>query len=230
MADSISVLSAGAVAPGLMPVLDGFRRAAGCAVAVSFATAPAIAARIAAGEAPDVVIAPESVLDRLAQSGTTAGDARATLGRIGVGLMVRAGAPLPKIATAEELRGSLLAAESIVYNRASTGIYLEQLFERWGIKAVLDPKITRYPDAAAVIAHVADGTGREIGFGATTVIVEAAGRGLSFVGPLPEEIQNYTRYDAAVLAASRQQARARDLVRHLASQKARTAFAAAGIH
>ena len=44
------------------------------------------------------------------------------VGRIGVGVMVREGAPLPKIATVDELRQSLLEADSVVYNHASTGI------------------------------------------------------------------------------------------------------------
>ena len=45
--------------------------------------------------------------------------------------------------------------------------------------------------------HIAKGHGNEIGFGATTVIIENAGKGVQFAGPLPAAIQNYTAYAAA---------------------------------
>ena len=152
---------------------------------------------------------------------------RPTLGRIGVGVMVRAGAPLPKIATVEELRHSLLNAESIVFNQASTGIYIENLFKRLGIDAEVEAKITRYADFAAVRDHVANGQRIEIGFGATTVIIENAANGLRFVGPLPGEIQNYTTYTAALTANANEAARA--LLPYFATPAAKAIFAAAGI-
>ena len=86
--------------------------------------------------------------------------------------MVRGDAPLPMIGTIEEFKQSLLTAKSVVYNQASTGIYLEKLFERLGIAEHLKTKTVRYPDAAAVLDHVCKGKGDEIGFGATTVIIE----------------------------------------------------------
>jgi len=153
-AGEIRVLSAGAVEPGIVKVIDTFRRETGHDVKISFATAPAISKRAGAGETVDVVIAPPAVLDEWVKVGKAAQAERVTIGRIGVGVMVRAGAPLPKIATVDEFKQSLLSAESLVYNQASTGIYLEGLFERLGIAAQLKPKTTRYPDAAAVLRHV----------------------------------------------------------------------------
>lgn len=85
----------------------------------------------------------------------------------------------------------------MVYNQASTGIYLEKLFDRLGIGEQVKAKTTRYPDAAAVLGHISKGKTNEIGLGATTVIFEAESKGLKFVGPLPAEIQNYTTYAAA---------------------------------
>ena len=146
----ISVLSAGAVQPGMVKVIDAFRHETGHEVKVAFATAPAILKRID-GETPDVVIAPPAVLDELVKAGKATPADRVTVGRIGVGLMVRDGAPLPKIATVDEFKQSLLSAESVVYNQASTGIYLEKLFERLGIAEHLKTKTVRYPDAAAVL-------------------------------------------------------------------------------
>jgi molybdate transport system substrate-binding protein len=225
MSSAISVLSAGAVQPGLVKVIEAFRRESGHDVEITFATAPAIRKRLGAGETADVVIAPPDVLDGLAEAGKV-GD-RVTVGRIGVGVMVRDGGPLPKIATVDELKQSLIGAESVVYNQASTGIYLESLFERLGIGAEVKKKTTRYPDAAAVLDHISKGKGKEIGFGAITVIIEGGKKGLKLVGPLPPDVQNYTTYAATTVAAAGDGAR--ELVRYLTTPAAKAVFAAAGI-
>lgn len=227
MQSELKILSAGAVAPGLVKVVDAFRAETGHAVNIAFATAPAMVTRIGGGDRVDVVIAPPGVLDELA-AGKIAVATRVTVGRIGVGVMVRDGVPLPTITTVEEFRQSLRDAGSVVYNQASTGIYLDRLFERLGIAAELQAKTTRYPDFAAVRDHVAKGKGREIGLGATTVIVENAHKGIQFAGPLPAEIQNYTIYAAALLSTSASEV-AHQFLHYLASPAGRSLLAAAGI-
>jgi len=225
----ITVLSAGAVKPGLVKVIDAFRRGTGHEVKVAFATAPTILKRIGGGETVDVVIAPPAALDNLVKAGKAALAERVTVARIGVGVAVREGAPAPRIATVDEFKQSLLNAESVVYNQASTGIYLEGLFNRLGIAAQLKAKTTRYPDFAGVLDHVSKGKGNEIGLGATTVIVEAENKGLKLVGPLPAEIQNYTTYAVTVAAEGLAKDAAREFVRYLTSPAAKATFAAAGI-
>lgn len=224
----ISVLSAGAVQPGMVKVIDAFRHETGHEVKVAFATAPGILKRIDR-ETPDVVIAPPAVLDELVKAGKATPADRVTVGRIGVGLMVRDDAPLPMIGTIEEFKQSLLTTKSVVYNQASTGTYLEKLFERLGIAERLKTKTVRYPDAAAVLDHICKGKGDDIGFGATTVIIEGESKGLKFVGPLPQEIQNYTTYAATVVGAGSALNAAREFVRFLTGPVAQKVFAAAGI-
>jgi molybdate transport system substrate-binding protein len=229
VATEIKVLSAGAVEPGIVKVIDSYRRETGHDVKVTFATAPTILKRIADANIADVVIAPPAVLDEWIKAGKSASANRVTVGRIGVGVMVRNGAPVPNIGTVDDFKRSLLSAESIVYNQASTGIYLETLFDRLEIAEPLKTKTTRYPDAAAVLNHVSKGKGQEIGLGAVTVIIEGKGKGLKFVGPLPPEIQNYTTYAAMVVADGDVSAAAQEFVRYLTSPGARKTFTAAGI-
>lgn len=197
MPGQINILSAGAVSPGLVRVIDAFRRETGDDVIVSFATAPELRKRLASGESADIVIAPPELLDELTRSGRAAAE-HVMVGRIGVGVMVRDGAPLPRIATVEELKQSLLNSESIVFNQASTGLYIDSLFKRLGIAAQSEAKIARCVDFTAVRDHVCNGQSNAIAFGATTVIVESTPMGVKFVGPLPAEIQNYTAYAAAL--------------------------------
>lgn len=223
----VTLLSAGAVEPGVAAVLDAFQRDTGQRVRVTFATAPMIRKRVTDGESADVLIAPPPVLDDLVKAGKIKGTERVTLGRVGVGVTVREGAPVPEIGTVDEFKQSLLSAESLVYNQASTGLYLEGLFERLGIAEQVKAKATRHPNGAAVFNHVLQGKGREIGFGPITEIVQYGKRGLRLVGPLPAQIQNYTSYAATVMRDGA--AEAQSLVRYIASPPARAALAAAGI-
>ena len=225
----ISVLSAGAVQPGMVKVIEAFRNASPHRVKITFATAPVILKRISARDSLDVIIAPPAVLDEWVNAAKASPGDRVTIGRIGVGVTVRDGTPQPKIATVDEFKQALLSAESVVYNQASTGIYLEKLFERLGIAEHLKTKMVRYPDAAAVLDHIGKGKGGEIGLGATTVILEGENKGLTFVGPLPQEIQNYTTYAAIVVAAGSASKAAREFVRFLTGPVAQKVFAAAGI-
>jgi molybdate transport system substrate-binding protein len=229
MAVEIKVLSAGAVKPALMKLLEAFRRETGHDVKATFATAPEIRKRLDGGETPDVVIAPPPVLDDLVKTGKARSADRVTLGRIGIGVMVRTGAPLPKISTVEEFKQSLLDTESVVYNQASTGIYLEALFDRLKVNEQLKSKTTRYPDAAPVLDKISKGKVNEIGLAATTVIIENESKGLKFVGPLPAEIQNYTPYAATVVAASGAADAALALVHYLTTSQAKAVLTAAGI-
>ena len=225
----IRMLSAGAVEPALVKVIEAFQRETGHDVKVTFATAPHIGKRLGAGETVDVVLAPAPALDDMVKAGRAVAASRVTVGRIGIGVAVRDNAPMPKIATVAEFKQSVLHAESIVYNQASTGIYLAKLFDRLGIGEQIGVKTTRYPDFAAVLAHVTKGKGNEIGLGATTVIVEGKSKGLKLVGPLPAEIQNYTTYAATSVANSAAMDAAVTLVRYLGSPEAKAIFKAAGI-
>jgi len=223
----IKILSAGAVKPGLLAVLAAFREESRREATVSFSTAPAIGERIRGGQAFDVVIAPSGVLDELTASGHLLRNDRIAIGRIGVGVLVRAGAPLPNITEVEAFKQAVKSADALVYNQASTGIYLSTLFERLGIGADLKSKSIRYPDFAGVLDHIRQGSGRELGFGATTVIVEKSASGVQYAGPLPAEIQNYTSYAAAL--SQREKRDALDFLRYLAAERARSLLEAAGI-
>ena len=225
----INVLSAGAVQPGMVKVIQLFRSASPHRVKITFATAPIILKRIGAPDGLDVVIAPPAVVDEWVKAAKATAADRVTIGRIGVGVMVRHSTPPPKITTVDNFKQALLSAESVVYNQASTGIYLEKLFARLAIAEQLESKTVRYPDAAAVLDHISKGQGVEIGLGATTVIIEGVNKGLKFVGPLPPGIQNYTTYTAATVNTGSASNAARDFVHYLAGPSAKKAFVATGI-
>ena len=227
-AAEIKVLSAGAIQPGLERVASAFGKASGHQVKIQFNTAPEIAKRMAEGYAADILIAPPAALDEQAKNGKVAGEGRVPVGRVGAGVTVRAGAPNPDIATTDALKAAVLGADTLVYNNASTGIYLDRLFARLGIADQLKAKTTRYSNGEAVMEHVIKGKGNEIGFGAMTEIRLFEPHGLKLVGPLPADIQNYTSY-AAVPMTGATSAEAQAFLAYLATPEAKKIFVSAGI-
>jgi molybdate transport system substrate-binding protein len=228
-AAEVRVLSAGAPEPGLRPAVAAFERASGHTVKLTFATAPQIRERAGTSVPFDVVIAPPAVLDDLDAAAKTAPDRarRVGIGRVGIGVAVRPGVPRPDIATTAAFTQALRDADSVVYNRASTGLYIETLLKRLNLD--LQAKTTRYPDGASVMDHVLRGQGREIGMGASTEILLKKDQGLVYVGPLPAELQNTTVYQAAAAAAPADAAAAQALLAHLANPASRAGYVAAGI-
>jgi molybdate transport system substrate-binding protein len=228
LAADIAVLSAGAIEPGIKAAATAFEKQTGHSVKITFNTAPELRKRMEANPAFDVVIAPPAVIADFAAANKLA-TARANVGRVGMGVAVRDGAPVPDISSADAVKKAVLAAESLVFNRASTGLYLEGLLKKMDVYAQIESKTTRYADGASVLEHVIKGKGSEIGFGAMTEILLYTGKGLKLVGPLPADIQNYTSYTAAPLASGQQQALAQQFVSFLSGPIGKPLFVAAGV-
>ncbi len=229
IAAEIKVFSAGAIEPGLKRAIDAFQRASGHALKVEFNTAPQLAKRLAAGDIADVLIAPPGALDQQTKDGKVVADGRVVVGKVGAGVVTRADLPSPDIATTAAFKQAVLGADSIVYNTASTGLYLEKLFERLGIADAIKAKTTRYPNGERVMEHLIHGKGNEIGFGAITEIKLFEPKGLKLAGPLPAGVQNYTTYGAALMTGAPSPQAAKAFLVFLASPEAKQAFAAGGV-
>jgi molybdate transport system substrate-binding protein len=229
MAADIKVLSAGAVEPGLVKAAEQFRRETGNRVRIQFGTAPQLEKRLAADEVADVLIAPPGLMDAQLRRNKVDEESRLIVGRVGVGVVVRAGAPEPDIGNLDRFKQSVLSADSIVYNQASTGLYLEKLLDLLGIGEQLMRKTTRYANGAQVLEHVIAGQGNELGFGAITEIRLFEAKGLKYVGPLPAQVQNYTAYAAGVMSDAPTPDVAKEFVRFLGTPAAKAIFSSAGI-
>jgi|SRR5436190_3930519 len=224
-AAEINVLSGAAVEPALLAAADLFRQRTGTIVTITFATTPDIRRLIGAGATPDVVIAPPATLDELARPGKLDSAAQVALGRVGVGVVVRDGAPRPDVSTTEALKRALIESDSVVYNRASSGLYVEGLLRRLGLAERVAAKTKRYI-GTDMIEPLIHGQGQEIAFMPVVQILNWRGRGLTLVGPLPADIQNYTTYAAAPAAGSDG---GLSFVRFLATSDAKAIFAGVGI-
>lgn len=228
-AAGLEVWSAGAMEAGLHRLIDPFARETGQPVQLTVAVPASLRQRVESGRAPDVLILPAPMMEALVRAGKVKPDGQALVGRVGVGVTVREGAPAPDISSVEQLKRALLDAESIVYNRASTGIYFDRLIERLGIADAVTGKATRYADGFGVLDHVVKGHGREIGIGAITEIKDYESKGLRLVGPLPADVQNYTSYVAGVPTAAKSPDSAAAFIRFVTTPLAKTQFAATGV-
>jgi molybdate transport system substrate-binding protein len=227
-AAEITVLSGGAIEAGLKAAAAAFEKHTGHKVDITFNTTPQMRKRVDDGGAFDVLIAPPEAIAEFARAGKVEAGG-VSVGRVGSGVAVRPGAPVPVIATAEDVKKTVLEAESIVFNRASTGLYFENLLKKWSIYGQVEGKAVRYATGAEVMAHVLKGKGKEVGFGPITEILLEKDHGLILVGPLPPEIQNYTSYVAVPMTVGTQRDVARAFVAFLGGPVGRPLFVSAGI-
>lgn len=224
---TITVLSGGAVEPGLNAAAAAFQKETGHSVKITYNTTPQMRKRVGAGDTFDVVIAPPAAVKEFAAAGKV-DEGGVNVGRVGLGVVVRPGAPVPDISNADAIKRTVLEAESIVFNRASSGLYFEELLKKMGVYGQIESKAARYATGAEVMEHVLKGKGKEVGFGPITEILQYKNKGLRLVGPLPAEIQNYTSYTAVPMKAGSNKDAAQAFVRFLGGN-GKPLFVAAGI-
>lgn len=227
-AAELTVMSGGAIEPGLRAAVAAFEKQTGHKVAITFQTTPQMTKRVAAGDSFDVIIAPPAAVRQFAAAGKVEAGG-VDVGRVGSGVAVRPGAPVPAIATADDIRKVVLEADSIVFNTASTGLYFENLLKKWGLYEQVQGKAVRYTTGAEVMKHALKGKGREVAFGPITEILLEKEHGLILVGPFPAEIQNYTSYIAVPMSAGSQKALAQQFAAFLGGPAGKPLFVAAGI-
>src|SRR5258707_8001008 len=77
--------------------------------------------RLKRGEAVDVVIVADAVLQEFIKDGLVLRQTYTPVARSAIGMAVRAGAPKPDIGTVDALKRTLLAAKSIAYSASVSG-------------------------------------------------------------------------------------------------------------
>lgn len=228
-ADQIVVMSAGALEPGLRAVVEAFEASTGHQVVVTYGTAPQLTVRLEANEPADLLMAPRAVVDRALRTGRVDADVVAPIGDVGVGIVMRQGASAPDVSTPDGLRDALVLAPGIVFNRASTGQYVERLLAQFGIEQHVAGKVERVDTGEEVMARIAAAPPGVIGFGAITEIRMLESTGIQLVAPLPAAVQNVTTYEAALRTGARAGAASRALLTFMLGAEGRRLLDGAGI-
>ncbi len=190
----------------------------------------AIPTRLARGETADVVILDGEAADELARRGLVRAGSKVDLARSRIGMVVRAGVAKPNIASVEAFRSTLLAAKSIGYSDSASGTYLSTtLFAKLGVAdqiAGKSRKVRGPPSGEPVAAVVARGE-VEIGFQQVSELMHVPG--VTFVGPIPAELQPGFSFSGAITSAARNPDAARALLRFLASPEVTSTLLKAGL-
>ncbi|MCC6531895.1 MAG: substrate-binding domain-containing protein [Burkholderiales bacterium] len=226
--ETLKVLSAGAVEPGLVAAARAYEQKGGLRVDIDWATTPTIRRRLEAGERADVLVVPAAAADDFIAAGRVDATTRLRIGAVGVGVAVRSGDAAPDIASPEAFVRALLAAESVIFTRATSGIYVESLLERLGLYAELLPRITRFTTGPEMIDHLIHSRGHVLCMGAIVELLMFVDKGIAYVGALPGPLQQRTAYDAVAMAAADPE-HARAFLRHLDLPDSRVLFTACGV-
>jgi molybdate transport system substrate-binding protein len=191
-----------------------YERSTGHKLTVLTDVAAVMKRRIEQGEPFDLAVLVDFQADELIRQGLLVPGSRADVMKAGIGLAVKRGAVKPDISTVAAFKQTLLDAKSITYLKegASTR-HLVKVLAQLGIADALEGKTVK-PATESVSEMVAAGEA-EIGIIVIPNILSVPGAEL--VGPLPDEIQSYITFTAAVSLQSANQSAAREVIKLMQS-------------
>jgi molybdate transport system substrate-binding protein len=193
-AAEIKAFFTGAARRSLAELVPQFERASGHKVAGEYALPPDLVKRIDAGEPFDVIVLSYDV-EALVTRGKVTADSRTVLGRIGVGVAIRQGAPKPDFRTVEAFKRALLNAKAIgTSGEGSSGRYVASLIERLGIAEEVRPKI-RSGGPGASVQLLSRG---EVDFVVSGLPPLVGAPNIEWLGYLPAEINNWLLFTGGV--------------------------------
>ena len=220
----MKVFSSLAVKAAYLELVPQFESSSGRKVDTEWVGMADIRKRIGAGEAPDLVIGSGALIDEFVKAGKLKD--RANLGKSGVAVAVRKGAPRPDISSADAVKRALLNAKSIVYSSGPSGVYLASLFEKWNVTDALKNKALQTPPGVLVAELVAKGE-RELCFQQMPELLQVSG--IDIVGPLPDEIQTQTTFASGIHVQAKESDTAKALVKFLTSADSRAVMKKHGL-
>jgi molybdate transport system substrate-binding protein len=226
-AAEITVLCSNGLRAVMQEMVPEFERASGHKVLVRYGLAAAFKQQIDAGEAFDVVVLTPPLIDDAIKRGMVTADTRSVIGRAGIGVAIRAGAPRPDIGSAEAVKSALLAAKSVGFAKeGASGAYFAGLIGRLGVADAMGQRLKPMPTGVEVGEAVVHG---EVELAVLPISEILPIRGAELLGPFPAEVQSYVVMTAGVGAAGKERAAAAELIRFLKSPAALPVIAKKGM-
>jgi molybdate transport system substrate-binding protein len=211
-AEEIRVLSS----VGIKTVIDvlgpQFEKATKHKVTTTFDLASVLKTRIEGGEAFDVAILTAPLVDELISKGKIASASRTEVARVGLALMIRAGAPKPDVSTVDAFRKTLLGARSVTYvTTGASGVAFLATIEKMGIADAIKAKAKPAANGEQVNANILSGAS-DLAVLPISEILPV--RGAEVGGVFPAGVQTYVVMTAGVNPTSRS-AVAREFISYL---------------
>ena len=227
---TIRILSGGAAQAVVEKIAAEFRRDTGHEISAEFSAVGSMKEKVVAGEPVDMVILTAALVDGLIAGGFVVPGSRIDLGRVGTGVAVRAGTPLPDVSNADVLRGTMLAATCIACPDpavATAGKVVMNLVEKLGIAGQVKPKMKYFPNGYAAMGWLASSTGN-LEMGITQVTEILPNKGVTLAGPLPDALQMKTVYSVGLASRAANADVAKEFIARLTAPAARPVLTAAG--
>jgi molybdate transport system substrate-binding protein len=168
------------------------------------------ARRVQAGEVFDAVILANDAIDRLIASGHLMTGSRVDWVRSPVAVAVPQGAPRPDIGSAQALKAAVLAATKVAYSTGPSGVYLEKLFDQWGITAAMQGRCVQAPPGVPVGALLARGEA-SLGFQQLSELLALPG--ITLLGELSSDVAYISVFSTGMGAAAATDAKRAPAVR-----------------
>jgi molybdate transport system substrate-binding protein len=223
--DALTLVAPGGARAAVEALIPGFEKQTGLKVKPTFGSGLGTKKQVATGDDFDIKIVQPPFPEVLA-SGNVDVKSQTPLASVAVGVVVKAGAPHPDIATAADVKKMLLAAKSVTYpdpsGGAAAGVSFEKTLAQLGITDQVKAKIKRAQGGAGAMKLVAQGQ-VEIGL---TFMSEMEEPGIDILGPLPAGISTPTRLVGFVSSHSKHAAAAAQLLKYLASPEAAKVYRA----
>ena len=134
--------------------------------------------------------------------------------------------PKPRLRNGDDLKAALLKAKKIAFSTGPSGVYIQHLMQEWGIwDSVKDRTVVPSVDTPVGVA-IAQGDA-DIGFQQVSELIHV--KGITFLGPLPSDIQETTVFAAGLHKDVSAPVAARAFMLFLAAPRAMDAFRKAGM-
>jgi molybdate transport system substrate-binding protein len=219
-ADELRLLSAASMQTVFAEIIGDFERASGHKVTVRYATMGAIAGRLMGGEEADLVISSPASISSLVTQGRIDAASAVTIAKTGVGIVVPAADPVPRIASVDDFKRALLGARTVVYadpaGGGAAGIHIARTIEKLGLAEQLKPKTKFGAGGDVTEVALAQGPGA-LGL---TQVSEIVGKPGAVLVPVPDELQNYTGFVGGTPAGARDREAAAAFIAFLQSASA----------
>jgi molybdate transport system substrate-binding protein len=196
-AADIRVYSGGAPQVALRDLTAEFEKSSSHRVNFTFEIVTAIQQRLGAGERPDLILLPIPLIVATEKTVPLRSEGRTVLARVGIGVIIREGAPRPDISSDDSVRRMLAAARSIAIPQPDTpsGAHVVRLFAQLGIADELKSRLTVRSAIGGGGELVAKG---EADVGMYLLSEVQSIKGVTVAGLLPPALQSFVVYGTAI--------------------------------
>ena len=214
---TIRILGGGATQRLVMNLAEGFERTHGVRLDCDFGAVGGMRERVLAGEAVDLILLTDGIVDALSRSGHAIAGSKRAIGSVATSVAVPVGRRHPPLYSEGELADALRAAGEIHFpdpERATAGIHFHGVIERLGLLPAVRGRLRVHPNGMTAMRALADSpNGTAIGCTQTTEIL--ATQGVEMVAELPASAGLNTLYCGAVGSRSPDAARAAEFLESL---------------